>query len=84
MARVPETLSLSRGGFRPQVRSRRIYRGSSQPEWIEAPVLGRLELEGKALHGPALIEEYDSTTLVPGGWSARLDRRLNIILEKEA
>lgn len=82
--RVPETLSLSNDGFRPKVRSRRIYQGPSQSEWVEAPVLGRLELEGKDLRGPALIEEYDSTTLVPGGWSARLDRRLNIVLEKEA
>jgi N-methylhydantoinase A len=84
VARVPETLSLSSDGFRPQVRSRRIYQGPSQSEWIEAPVRGRLDLEGKALPGPALIEEYDSTTLVPNGWSARLDRRLNIILEREA
>jgi N-methylhydantoinase A len=84
VARVPETLSLSSDGFRPQVRSRRIYQGPSQSEWIEAPVRGRLDLEGKALPGPALIEEYDSTTLVPNGWSACLDRRLNIILEREA
>ena len=84
VARVPETLSLSSDGFRPRERSRRIYQGPSQSEWIEAPVLGRLELEGKNLYGPALIEEYDSTTLVPSGWSARLDRRLNIILEREA
>lgn len=83
VTRVPQTLSLSQDGFRPKVRSRRIYQGPSQSEWIEAPVLGRPELEGKALSGPALIEEYDSTTLVPGGWSARLDQRLNIVLEKE-
>ena len=82
--RVPETLSPAREGFRPRERSRRIYLGPSQPEWIAAPVLGRLELEARDLQGPALIEEYDSTTLVPVGWSARLDGRLNIILEKEA
>jgi N-methylhydantoinase A len=34
-------------------------------------VLGRDALGARALAGPLVIEEYDSTTVVPPGWSAR-------------
>jgi N-methylhydantoinase A len=37
--------------------------------WVEAPVVARSALApGEAIHGPAIIEEYDCTTYVPPGW----------------
>ena len=32
--------------------------------------------------GPLIVEEYDSTTVVPPGWNATADQWSNIILEK--
>jgi N-methylhydantoinase A len=36
---------------------------------------------GQMLEGPAIIQEWTSTTLVPPGWSASVDRLGNIVLE---
>ncbi|HXH22362.1 MAG TPA: hydantoinase/oxoprolinase family protein, partial [Dehalococcoidia bacterium] len=40
-------------------------------------------LAGNVLHGPAVIEQMDSTTLVPPGWTGRVDVAGNLILESE-
>jgi N-methylhydantoinase A len=32
------------------------------------------------LDGPCIVEEYDTTCLVPPGWTATLDRHGNIVL----
>jgi N-methylhydantoinase A len=37
-------------------------------------------LVGTVLYGPAVLEQYDSTTLVPPGWQARVDQYFNLIL----
>jgi N-methylhydantoinase A len=34
--------------------------------------------------GPLIVEEADSTTIVPPGWVARLDARRNIVIEHQA
>lgn len=48
----------------------------------DAPVYWRPSLhEGTELTGPAVIEQYDTTTLVPPGWAARVDDRFNLFLE---
>jgi len=45
------------------------------------PVMDRFELAGgEARCGPLLIDEYDATTLVPPGCSARLDDVGNIVI----
>ncbi len=41
--------------------------------WIDLPVLSRAALAGSARRGPPIIQEYDSTCLVPSGWVATLD-----------
>ena len=49
------------------------------------PVLSRFELDcEEARGGPLLIDEYDATTLVPPGCSARLDHFDNIVIRIEA
>jgi N-methylhydantoinase A len=37
---------------------------------------------GAEIAGPAIVEQFDATTVIPPGWSARVDRRRNLILEK--
>jgi N-methylhydantoinase A len=55
---------------------RRAYFGAAG-SWREARVLNRADL-GMPSPGPCIIEEYDSTCLVPPGAVARLDRLGNI------
>ena len=37
---------------------------------------------GTTISGPAIVEQFDATTVIPPGWSAQVDRRRNLILEK--
>jgi len=32
--------------------------------------------------GPAVVEQFDATTVIPPGWGAQVDRRRNLILHK--
>ncbi len=45
------------------------------------PVISRSDLRGRCEDGPLIVEEYDSTTLVPPDSSARLDHLGNIVIE---
>jgi len=36
---------------------------------------------GAAVSGPAIIEQFDATTVIPPGWTARVDGARNLILE---
>ncbi len=50
----------------------------------ETPVYWRPDLPaGARLSGPAVVEQLDSTTVVPPGFSAEIDGWLNIILRQE-
>jgi N-methylhydantoinase A len=64
---------------------------AERPVWFRAtgfvptPVLQRSALAaGAALDGPAVIEQMDTTTIVPPGWSARVDPQGNLLLERAA
>ena len=59
---------------------RRAYFGLAT-DAVETPVMGRNALPQT---GPVILEEYDSTCVVPPGWSARTDEVGNIVLEKGA
>jgi N-methylhydantoinase A len=37
---------------------------------------------GTAFAGPAIVEQFDATTVVPAGWTATVDRYLNLVLER--
>jgi N-methylhydantoinase A len=50
---------------------------------LKTPVFVRAELSTNSRKGPLIIEEYDSTVIVPPDWSVRLDRQQNIVLECE-
>jgi len=81
----PETkLELPRGDSRrggARKRPRRAY----FPEgggYIETPVFDRYALQPEmTFEGPAIVEERESTLIVGAGGRARVDERLNIIVE---
>ena len=53
--------------------------------WHEVPVYRRETLPGgTTLPGPAIIAEATGTTVVEPGWTARVDPRGNLILERKA
>jgi N-methylhydantoinase A len=50
--------------------------------WLAARVVDRDTLAaGASLEGPAIIEQYDTTVLVPPGFTVTLDRNGNLIGE---
>lgn len=61
--------------------ARRAYFGEDVG-WYDTPVLtNRGQLQGKEIRGPAIIEEYDATTVVPPGATAALDKWGNIVID---
>jgi N-methylhydantoinase A len=47
--------------------------------WIDTPVFQREQLaQGATVDGPAIIEQYDSATLVAPAWTARVDELGNL------
>jgi N-methylhydantoinase A len=73
---VPQTVTPgNRGGAEPG--SRKAYFGDHG--WLDTPVLRRADLaEGRA--GPLIVEEYDSTCIVPPGARAERDAAGNIVI----
>ncbi len=75
--RVPERLSMPAAP--PVGGAREAYFGPGLG-WVSTPVVARAALDG-ARPGPFIIEEYDTTVLVPPGASATLDRYGNVVIE---
>ncbi len=78
-SRVPERITSARaepatGG------SRQAYFGDAG--WLDTPVLRRSDV-GTSCDGPAIVEEYDATCVIPPGWTARLDDYGNILLDRD-
>jgi N-methylhydantoinase A len=69
-------------GSTPSATSRMAFFGG--PDAVETAVINRLTLgRDGPLAGPLIIEEYDATTLVPPGWTARLGLSASIIVERQ-
>jgi N-methylhydantoinase A len=47
-------------------------------------VVGRAQLRDGMLRGPGIIEETDSSVVIPHGWTASLDDSSNVILQRDA
>ena len=58
---------------------RRVYFGA-QAGWLTTPILSRADLVTPR-EGPAVVEEYDATCVVPPGARAALDAWGNIVME---
>jgi N-methylhydantoinase A len=80
--RVPHRLERDREDRVVQT-TRKAYFGR-ELGWRDTPVVARNALVGKARPGPLIVEEYDTTTVVRPGWSARLDRWNDIVMEHDA
>ncbi len=79
--RMPEKLELpvmATGASEP---NRDVYFGATRG-WASVPIVNRQALIGATTDGPLIVEEYDSTTVVPPNWNATIDQWSNIILEK--
>jgi len=51
--------------------------------WVDANIFHRPSLEvGAVIEGPAVVEEYSATTLIPPGWVAQVDGNANLILAR--
>ena len=73
----------SGGGGAAPVASRRVYWRDGG--WIECGIWRRRDLGvGASVTGPAIVEEYGSTTVVPESWRSTVDRYGNLILEKSS
>ena len=48
---------------------------------LDTKILTRTALSSEPFSGPIIIEEYDSTVVVPPGWKVRRDERNNIVIE---
>ncbi len=80
-SRIPDSMeipSTTNGG----ASQRAVYFGPSHG-FMDAPVMSRGALAGKTLSGPLIIEEYDSTTVVPPGWKASIDQWRDVVLDRE-
>ena len=69
-ARVPDSLSVAQGGSRVAAkggeRTRTVYFGAAAGR-RETPVIDRAAIGEAWVDGPVIVEEYDSTTVVPPG-----------------
>jgi N-methylhydantoinase A len=51
---------------------------------LDAQVVSRRNLLNGAITGPAIIEEFDTTIVIPPRWRAELDRFANVVLSAPA
>ena len=77
----PDRKSATSGGGAGQAEPRKVYFGPVYGQ-METSVIDRPDLTA-AMSGPIIVEEYDSTCIVPPGWSASLDAEKNIVLTRE-
>jgi len=67
-------------GMHPKKQSRSVYFGAMHG-WITTPVVSRTDLTGCSTEGPLIVEEYDTTILVPPHFCASVDASWNVVIE---
>ena len=78
-SRVPRRIVTDRPETAERPATRRAYFGAGDG-WVETPVLFRADLRIPR-EGPAIIEEYDATCVVPPRATAALDAYGNIVID---
>ena len=59
-----------------------VFEVDAEPQALATPFFDRGDLQaGHAIAGPAIIEQYDSTTVVPPGVEATIDAHGNIVID---
>jgi N-methylhydantoinase A len=80
----PPPRALARFGP-PEPRSRREVYFAEAGGYVDCPIHDRYALgAGAQLAGPAVVEEFDSTTVVHPGYRLRVDDHGNLFIEREA
>ena len=79
-ARVPERLKVSAVASTGSSTRREAYFGPDHG-WRNVPVLGRADVNTTPRKGPVLVEEYDSTVVVPPDWTVFLGRGQELVME---
>ena len=79
---LPDRL-VGRNASPDRVESRRTAYFGVESGMVDIPVLSRAALAGRTLAGPLVVEEYDSTVLVPPGASAAVDAKNNILISMD-
>ena len=74
--RLPARLTIDSG--REGATQRRVYFGR-EAGWLDTPILARADL-AVPRPGPAIVEEYDATCVIPPGARAALDDSGNIVM----
>jgi N-methylhydantoinase A len=78
----PPPLRLERGGDVEPKERRQVYFAEAGG-YVDCPIYDRYALPaGATLQGPAVVEEFDSTTLVHPGFALEVDDTGNLIIEK--
>ena len=63
--------------------TKRLVKFSAASEKVKATIFkGREGLSRQTIRGPAIIEEYDSTIVVPPGWTAKVDSLGNLLITR--
>jgi len=80
---VRETAPQSPRASDTAVKSRRpVHLSGAAP--IEAAIYERDRLDvGATIPGPAIVEQFDATTVVPPGWSGTVDQHRNLVLRRD-
>jgi N-methylhydantoinase A len=72
-------------GELPEPKERRPVYFAEAVDYVDCPIYDRYTLPaGATLAGPAIAEEYDSTTVVHPGFAMRVDDVGNLVIEKGA
>jgi N-methylhydantoinase A len=84
LTKMPELRTATARSRRParRERSRRVFFREAGRS-LDAGVYSREALQwGASLEGPAIVEQGDSTTVIPPGWRADVDALLNLVLHR--
>src|SRR5262249_41132173 len=79
--RVPDRLVVDRHPAPPaaELARREVYFGPEHG-WLRTPILRRADL-ARVVEGPAIVEEYDATCLIPPAAASPLDPYGNIVID---
>ena len=78
---MPEELELPVSTNGTRFEHRDVYFGPNRG-WESVPIVNRPSLAGATTEGPLVVEEYDSTTVIPPNWTAATDQWSNLILAR--
>ena len=80
----PPARALAQGGPAEPKETRPVYFAESSG-FVDCPIYDRYALPaGSAFAGPAVVEEFDSTTVVHPGFEVRVEDLGNLVIEREA